>query len=353
MNTLNVGAHPRKIRSFGRAEGLEVGVPILVALLLTTALFGFTRLDGAFGFVLICALIFLVGYFLTVQRSQGRKHAFDRVASAGFALAATLAVTPLAMMLWTVVRNGLPHVSLNTFTKTMEGVDPSADASVGGAAHAITGTLTQVLFATLVCVPFGVATAVYLHEVRGRMAPIVRLLVDAMSGIPSIVAGLFIYTVWVIGPGGGFSGFAASLALAVLMLPTVARTTEEMLKLVDPSLREASLALGSSQWRTVLQVVLPTARTGIITAVILGIARIAGETAPLLMTAFGNDQIVNPAKAVSEPQSALPLFIYQQLLQDHRDRAWAAAFVLIALVLVLFVVARLLGRSSGPAKRRP
>jgi phosphate transport system permease protein len=175
----------------------------------------------------------------------------------------------------------------------------------------------------------------------------VRLIVDAMSGIPSIVAGLFIYTVWVLGPGHGYSGFAASLALAVLMLPTVARTTEEMLKLVDPGLRESSFALGSSEWRTVQRVVLPTARAGIVTATILGVARVAGETAPLLMTAFGNDRVVGPVKALHSPQSALPLFIYQAFAQDQVALAWAGSFVLIALVLVLFVLARVVGRDRS------
>lgn len=178
-----------------------------------------------------------------------------------------------------------------------------------------------------------------------------RVLVDAMSGIPSIVAGLFIYTVWVIGPGSGFSGFSAALALGVFMLPTVARTTEEMLKLVDPSLREASLALGSSQWRTIMQVVLPTARAGIVTTVILGIARVAGETAPLLMTAFGNDMVVGPLRSLHEPQSALPLFIFQQFAQDQRERAWTGALVLILLVLALFVLARVIGRDRLKGRR--
>lgn len=331
-------------RSFG-----EFGLPAAAALTATLLLFLVTPLDGAFGFVFIGALLFLFGVFVAVYRTQGRMHAFDRLASAAVSLAALAAITPLVLMIGTVVARGLAHVSFNLISETLEGVDPSAPATQGGALHAIVGTLTQVLYATAVCVPFGIATAIYLHEIRGRLSTVVRVLVDAMSGVPSIVAGLFIYAVWVLGPGGGFSGFAASLSLAILMLPTVARTTEEMLKLVDPSLREASLALGSSQWRTVLLVVLPTARTGIVTAVILGIARIAGETAPLLMTAFGNDRVVGPFGSLSEPQSALPLFIFQQFAQDQRDRAWAAALLLIALVLALFILARVIAR---PRKRR-
>jgi phosphate transport system permease protein len=339
----------RSTRGSARRSFEEFGAPTVVALVATTALFLATPLDGAFGFVIIGALIFLAGVFVAVRRTQGRMHAFDRLAAASVVLATLAATTPLVLMVWTVLRRGLPHVSWNLVSTTMEGVDPSAPATEGGALHALTGTLTQVLYATAVCVPFGIATAIYLHEIRGRLSTIIRVLVDAMSGVPSIVAGLFVYSVWVLGPGNGFSGFSASLALAVLMLPTVARTTEEMLKLVDPSLREASFALGSSQWRTVFRVVLPTARTGIVTAVILGIARIAGETAPLLMTAFGNDRVVGPGRALHEPQSALPLFIFQQFAQDQRDRAWAAALLLITLVLALFVLARLVAR---PRSRR-
>jgi phosphate transport system permease protein len=208
--------------------------------------------------------------------------------------------------------------------------------------------LVQVSLATLISMPFGVLTAVYLNEIKGRMAGVIRLIVDAMSGIPSVVAGLFVFSIWVVKAHQGFSGFAASLALSVLMLPTVARTTEEMLKLVPDGLREASLALGSPQWRTIRYVVLPSARIGIVTAMILGIARVAGETAPLIMTAFGNDRVI-ASKSLSEPQSALPLFIFQQVTNSQGsavDRAWTGAFVLIALVLILFTLARLIGRPS-------
>lgn len=347
MSTIDaLSSHsPRRTRTFGQREVTETVVPIVVSLVTTTLLFLLTPLDGGFGFVLIAAAIFLAAFYVSVRRTRGAIHGIDRVVGVAITLAAMLTATPLILIVWTVFRKGIPGLSLNFFTKTMEGVDPSSGPKVGGALQAITGTLTQVGLAMLVSVPFGVATAVYLNEIRGRMSPIVRLMVDAMSGIPSIVAGLFIYTVWVIGPGHGYSGFAASLALGILMLPTVARTSEEMLKLVDPSLREASLALGSSQWRTVSQVVLPTARTGIVTAVILGIARVAGETAPLLMTAFGNDKVIGPVRALHEPQSALPLLIFQLFAQDQRQRAWTAAMVLVLLVLALFTLARIIGRS--------
>ena len=316
-----------------------------------TLMFAVTPLSGPLGFVVLAFVSFLVMHYALVRRIEGAKAAADHVTTVLVSCAALVVVGPLLLIIGFVISKGLPNLSLHFFTETLEGVDPSAAASAGGAAHAIVGTLLQVGLATLVALPFGVLTAVYLNEIGGRLAPLVRLIVDAMSGIPSVVAGLFIFSVWVVKLGQGFSGFAAALALGVLMLPTIARTTEEMLKLVPEGLRESSLALGSPEWRTALQIVLPTARAGIVTAVILGIARVAGETAPLLMTAFGADR-VNAAKTFTEPQAGLPLFIYQQVSNASGaavDRAWTGALVLIAIVLILFVAARVVSR---PRKER-
>ena len=347
---MTVALSPRRPGSLRPADVIRTLGVLGAAIFIVGALFLATPLDGPFGFFVVAMLVFVGLQYAVVRRTMDSKHAADHIITTVVYLCAMLTALPLVLIIGTVVAKGLPGLSLNFFTKTLEGVDPSASSTTGGALHAITGTLTQVGFAVIVTVPFGILTAIYLTEIKGRFTGIVRLLVDAMSGIPSIVAGLFIYAIWVIGPGGGFSGFSASLALGILMLPTVARTTEEMLKLVDPSLREASLALGSPQWRTVGQVVLPTARAGIVTAIILGVARVAGETAPLLMTAFGNDRVVNPAAALHEPQSALPLFIFQQFAQDQRERAWTGALVLIALVLVLFIIARLVSRGSKDSR---
>jgi phosphate transport system permease protein len=289
-----------------------------------------------------------VGVYLIVRSTEGRMAAGDALTTLLLGASACIVLAALSLIVGYVAVKAVPHLSTNLFTQTLEGIDPDAPATAGGAAHAITGTLAQVLIATLVSLPFGVLTAIYLNEIGGRMAGIVRVIVDAMSGIPSIVAGLFIYSLWVVQAGRGYSGLAAGLALAVLMLPTIARTTEEMLRLVPGGLRESALALGAPEWRTAFQVVLPTAKVGIVTAVILGIARVAGETAPLLMTAFGNDR-VNVAQTATEPQSALPLLVYQQVTSAQGsaiDRAWAIAFVLIGLVLVLFLVARIIGRSK-------
>ncbi len=346
--TADVGSDvPRKIRHFTNADFSssrrwpERHSSALVA-------FVATPLDGVVGYVLVSYVLFIAGYWSLAHARADRKVAADRVATVLIGSAALFTMVPLVAIVVTVVRRGIDGFSAGFFTDTLEGVAPTPRPPTAAPKHAILGTLAQVGLATLLCVPFGVLTAVYLNEIRGRMTGIVRPIIDAMSGVPSIVAGLFIYSVWVIGLGQGFTGFAASLALSVLMLPTIARTTEEMLKLVDPGLRESSLALGSPQWRTVVQVVLPTARAGIVTAVILGIARVAGETAPLLMTAFGNDR-ANLTKTFTEPQEALPLFIYKQITNAQGSavaRAWTGALVLVGVVLILFVVARLVSRQT-------
>ncbi len=336
----------RKIRSIGSDDVVNILAPLLGAIVLTAGLFWLTPLDGALGFVVTAYGLFLAGTYLLGSLRVSRKVGADRAVTALVTSSAFVVLGALAVILWLPISKGAKGLNWSFFSETLEKVDPSlpSDQQGGGAVHAILGTLAQVGIATLVSVPFGILTAVYLNEVKGRFSPIVRVLVDAMSGIPSIVAGLFVYAMWVIAFGAGFSGLAASLALGILMLPTVARTSEEMLKLVDPSLREASLALGSSEWRTVFQVVLPTARTGLITATILGIARVAGETAPLIMTAFGSDRVVGPVNGLSQEQSSLPLFVFQRFAQDDTARAWTGALVLIILVVTLFLLARFLSR---------
>ena len=228
----------------------------------------------------------------------------------------------------------------------MRGVGP-LEAS-GGAYHAIIGTIEQVLIASLISVPLGLLAAIYIVEYgRGKLVFWVRFFVDVMTGIPSIVAGLFIFAFWVLGLHKGFSGFAAGMALSILMVPIVVRASEEMLKLVPDDLREASYALGVPRWRTILSVVLPSASAGLTTGIILAVARVTGETAPLLLTAFGFDAIrTNP---FSGPQSGLPLYVFAQAGSSFDvavNRAWAGALTLIVIVLVLTIAARLLTRRN-------
>jgi phosphate transport system permease protein len=222
----------------------------------------------------------------------------------------------------------------------------------GGAYHAIIGTLEQVLLATLMAVPLGLLTAIYIAEYgRGTLRTAIRFFVDVMTGIPSIVAGLFIYSFWVFGLHRGFSGFAGAMALAVLMLPVVVRSSEEMLLLVPSALREASFALGVPRWKTIVRVVLPTASAGITTGIMLAVARVTGETAPLIFTVFDNPYI--NTDPFNNPQGALSLFVYNQSKSAYSPaitRAWAGAFTLIMFVVILYVGARLLTRRNALTK---
>lgn len=284
---------------------------------------------------------------LSAARAGGlRRRVVNRLATVLLALAVLLALLPLASVLYFTVVKGAVRFGGYFLQHSMRGVGPS-DAT-GGAYHAIIGTLEQVGIATLLAVPLGLLAAVYTVEYgRGRLASLVRFFTDVMTGVPSIVAGLFIYAFWVLALGQGFSGFAAALALTILMLPTVVRATEEMLKLVPDALREAALALGVPRWRTILSVVLPTASAGIITGVMLAVARVAGETAPLLLTALNFDAInVNP---FAGQQAGLPTFIFAQAgapAQVALDRAWAGALTLVLLILVLNLIARAIARRS-------
>jgi phosphate transport system permease protein len=257
-----------------------------------------------------------------------------------------LALVPLVSVVALVVKKGSARFDVAFLTHSMRGV--GARDATGGAYHAILGTLEQVGIASLIAIPIGLLAAVYVVEHgRGPLVPAVRFVTDVMTGVPSIVAGLFVFTFWVLALGQGFSGFAAALALAILMLPTVVRTTEVVLGLVPDSLREASLALGVPRWKTVLRVVLPTAMSGITTGIVLAIARVTGETAPLLLTALNFDSI-NPNPFTGQ-QAGLPSFVFAQAGQPQQaalDRAWAGALTLLLLVLLLNLVARLVARRT-------
>ncbi len=287
----------------------------------------------------------------TSARGRRRRLA-DRAATLALGATVVIALIPLVAVLSYTIARGRHALTGQFLTHSMKGVGP-LDAN-GGAYHAIIGTLEQVGIASLLAVPLGLLVAIYIVEYgRGRARTTVRFLVDVMTGIPSIVAGLFVFAFWVLALGQGFSGLAAGLALAVLMLPIVVRSAEEMLKLVPDDLREASYALGIPRWRTVLFVVLPTASTGITTGVMLAVARVAGETAPLLLTAFGFDAI--RTSPIAGPQSGLPLYVFSQAgsaFDVAVRRAWAGALTLIVIVLVLTAAARVVaGRSPGRGAR--
>lgn len=316
------------------------------AMLLTAGLFAVTALQGQAGFVVVAAVMFTLIMTATSAAVEGRRAAADRAVTTLVTGAFLLALIPLGAVVVYGVQQGSKRFDAEFFTRSLRNIG-ARDAG-GGAYHAIIGTVEQVGIATIITVPLGLLVAIYVVEYgRGRLAATIRFFVDVMTGIPSIVAGLFIFAFWVLALGQGFSGFAAALALCVLMLPIVVRTAEEMLKLVPDGLREASFALGVPRWKTILRIVLPTALPGIVTGVMLAVARVAGETAPVLLTALGAASINN--NPFSGEQSSLPLLVFQQAQQPQPTataRAWTAALTLIILVMVLNLVARLLaGRS--------
>jgi phosphate transport system permease protein len=273
-----------------------------------------------------------------------RRHRRDR----GMTLLLTALMCAIgALLVWIllyVALKGINALNWGFLTDTPPG-NPS-DAG-GGFYNGIIGSFEIVGIATLIALPLGIGCAIYLNQyAKGRVAAVLRLVTDVMLGIPTIVTGAFVYAIWVI--NFGFSGFAGALALALVMVPLITRATEEMLRLVPREIREASLALGVTQSRTIVSVLLPTARAGIITGVMLAIARAMGETAPLLLTALGNDLFVETSPG--QRMSTLSLQIYNSAtggFVNAQDRAWAGALTLIAIVLLLTIMARLIARSSA------
>lgn len=345
VNPLTAGQLPR----FTQPALLVVSVVIIAALSSLVGL-GHPATIAAGG-----ALLFLVASFLLSAEVEGVRRAKDRLAAHLVTGAFLLALTPLVSLAWETLSKGLARFDFRFFAHSMRNVIGEG----GGAAHAIWGTLIITGMATLFSVPIGLLSAIYLVEYGGRhrLASAIRFFVDVMTGIPSIVAGLFAYTLFslFLGPGTKV-GVAGAVALTILMIPTVVRSTEEMLRLVPGELREASYALGVPKWRTILRVVLPTSLAGIITGVVLAIARIIGETAPLLVTA-GITSSLN-ANPFSEPMATLPVFVYYQYVtpgipQDpYIARAWAGALTLILIVMLLNLVGRLIAWKFAPKPGR-
>ena len=330
----------------GLLPGWFTGGAAAVAVLVTALVFLVMGWRSSAGFVALAGLVFLVVQTAASARVEGRRRAVDRGVTMAVTTAFLIALAPLVSVLLYTIKEGRHRFDGEFFTHSLRSIG-ARDAG-GGAYHAIIGTLEQVALATLICVPFGLLVSIYIVEYgRGRLAATIRFFVDVMTGIPSIVAGLFVLSFWILGLHQGYSGFAAALALSVLMLPIIVRSSEEMLKLVPDSLREASLALGVPRWKTILRIVLPTALPGIVTGIMLAVARVAGETAPVLLTAFGLASINNDP--FHGPQSSLPLYIFQQAgdaQQTAVNRAWTAALTIIIVVMVLNLLARLLTRRN-------
>ncbi len=271
---------------------------------------------------------------------RGLRRWVNRVMLVALAGAVVVAVLPLVLILGTLVAKGAASLNPAFFTQTPAPVGQSG----GGVAHAIVGTLLIVGGACLLGLPVGIAAGIYCAEFPGtRLATVTRFVADVMNGTPSIVVGVFAWT-WVVATQKHFSGLAGSVALALIMIPMVMRTTEEMIKLVPNSLREAALALGYPRWRTSLSIVVRTTLPGIVTGTLLAVARVAGETAPLLFTALGSQFLTTD---LTRPMAALPLVVFTYATGPYEEwhrLAWATALVLIVVVLVLSIAARLTTR---------
>lgn len=321
-------------------------LPSLIPIVLAAITVLLTGLSGKTGFAL--AWLIFTGLIIVIWPIlvKSKNLRGDLLLQSMVAVATVAFFTAVAWVLSSVLNPGLRNFHFSLLFGDSSVVEVDSPLDVGGLAHALVGSIIVVGLATLISVPFGILSALYITEVRGKLVPYVRFFIQAMSGVPSIVAGLFIYAALIVTQVFPFTGFTGSLALAILMLPTVARTAEEVLRLVPDELRNAALALGGTQTRTIFQVVLPSAKTGLITAVILGIARVAGETAPLLLTAFGGNTVnLNP---FSGTMATLPWYIFSQMsLGTENDvaRAWVAALTLLVLVTLIFSTARILGRN--------
>lgn len=320
-------------------------------------------------FVVVTIVVFMVAVYIGYRVTAGHRQGLDQVVRALVYLAFALAVIPLIWLLWTVCSNAIPPLlgNLQVFAQDMYGISGDVDEArvkegaeiVGGIKHALIGTLMITVIASIISIPVGLMAAIYLVEygTNGWFSRTLRFLVDVMTGIPSIVAGLFAYALFsmIFGPGTKF-GLAGAVALSVLMIPIVVRNSEEMLRVVSRDLRESALALGVPKWRVITKIVLPTAVAGLMSSVFLGVARVIGETAPLLVAAgYNNATNWNPFEG---PMNSLAFYAYQlfqyPLNPGYRDvsdeRSWIAVFVLVMLVLTLNLIARLVAAALAPKK---
>jgi phosphate transport system permease protein len=330
---------------------------LVLSLVVTGALFlvflisGMTAAYNVTGAIFFGLVLWVVVTYVASFIVEGSRRAKDRLVTALVCTAFGLALIPLISLLVTVVARGVARFDGAFFSESMRNITGPG----GGAIHAVVGTIEITLAATVISVPIGLLASIYLVEYgRGPIARGITFLVDVMTGIPSIVAGLFAYALFILitGNAGYRSGFGGAIALCLLMIPIVVRSSEEMLKLVPNELREASYALGVPRWLTILKIVLPTALAGIITGVMLGVARIIGETAPLLLIAGFTDSV--NYNLFNQQMMSLPVFAFTQLTNPGTptgpffDRAWTAALVLIVIVLLLNVIARLIARFFAP-----
>jgi len=334
---------PQKPWAVSTKDRIQKIATFLLSALASYLVVAATPAKGKLAYIAFFAIFYSITSGLLGWSKFGRRAAADALIQTVIGLLTFITLMPIASILATVISKGYKGLSFNLLKTDMSLNAPTDPLNVGGLLHAITGTFILVGIALLLSVPLGILTALYITEVKGRFTKPIKFLVQAMSGVPSIVAGLFILSAVLYPITKAYSGFMGSLALTILMIPTIARTSEEVLKLIPNELREAGVALGGTQWRTVAMIVLPAARSGLMTAMILGVARIAGETAPLLLLTGGGDK-VNP-NPFHDPMGSLPYYIWKSFNAGSPEaitRAWAGLLVLLIIVLILFTSARLL-----------
>jgi phosphate transport system permease protein len=341
---------PRPINRRSADDVLSlVGAFIASFALVWVVYYGVLPLSGVVGFVICWYLAFLAMYAGLTALAHGRRDVADRLAGAIVTCAALLVGFALAtVIVYTFARGWAALHHWNFYTSDGRVVGPLTPLNRGGILHAILGSLIQLGIAVAISLPLGLGTAVFMTEVGGWFSRIVRTVVEAMTAVPDLLAGLFVYVLLIIGFHMQKDGLAAAIAIAVTMTPIIARSAEVSLRIVPGGLREAGLALGSSQWKTVWRIVLPTARPGLATALILAIARGIGESAPLLIVS-GASSFLNQ-DPVNNPMNSLPLYIYAGARSGQNlliQRAFGAAVVLLTVVLLLFVVLRILARNRG------
>jgi phosphate transport system permease protein len=324
---------------------------VVLAILTAVIIVAVTPMKGKLAYFFLFFIAWFVIDSIFVVRKMGAKGIRDGLAAKVTLLGAVIVSMAVFSILWATISRGIKGLNLAFITQNMRNASMFDPIGKGGILHAILGTLMLIAIAIIISVPMGILTALYLTEIKGRASGLIQFLVQAMSGVPSVVAGLFIYAAIILNTPLRSSAFLGGLALTILMVPTVTRTAQEVLNLVPRDLREAGLAMGATQWKTVALVVVPAARSGLITATILGVARIAGETAPLLFTVGVFDSYnFNPFKG---DQGTIPTVVWRGLLggtPESVQRAWSAIFVLLVVVLIMFVLARTLGSKAMKKK---
>ncbi|CAB4759104.1 unannotated protein [freshwater metagenome] len=328
-------------------QQLLIAVNLVGAAVISFVVVFATAMKGKLAYLAIFFISVIVINFVENYIKRGMAAAKDSIATSFATAGLIVAVVPIFSILFTIFDRGRAGLNFNLFVQDMKSNGPNDPLGQGGLLHALIGSGIMVGIALLISLPIGILTAIYLTEIKGIYSRPIKFLVQAMSGVPSIVAGLFILSAIVFPITKSSSGFMGGLALAILMIPTIARTSEEVLLLIPNDLREAGVALGGTQWRTISLIVVPAAKSGLITATILGLARVAGETAPLILVSGGGDSVnPNPFHA---PMGSLPFYIWKGFTYGTTEsiaRSWAGIFVLLSIIFLLFIAARTLSGSG-------